>query len=200
MKVNSLRDCIQYITWWMSIPFTSNPMTLMLFMWHWLNKKCFCTLQKLSNRYDLGTGSTFLYRKKTQLRRRCTTFSHGTCWKTQVWKGAQNDLHCYSLNTLESELTLIEAISRLCFIPECCFRDVPAKFTAWQLEPIFFTGFPCKKIVSEREREKGGGWEEQQHLSKSLSKHYTNPPRHIKAQVFLFVMNRVIRSKHTLAD
>lgn len=159
MKVNSLRDCIQYITWWTGIPFTSNLMTLMLFTWHWLNKKLFfsnCILQELSNRYDLRTGSSFLHRKKTLLRRRCTTFSHGTCWKTQVWKGAQNDLHCCCLNKLKSELTLIEAISRLCFIPECCFRDVPAKFTAWQLEPIFFTGFPYKKNClweSERKEE-----------------------------------------------
>lgn len=62
----------------------------------------------------------------------------------------------------------------------------------------FFHGVSVSKIVSERK--KGGGWEEHQHLSKSLSKHYTNPPRHGTAQVFLLVMNGVIRSKHPLVD
>lgn len=173
-------------------------------MFHRFNKRLYCITQIQSENGFFFFLFFFNSVKKTGSRRRCTVSSFGPCWKTRVWKGAQNDLHCCCLNKLESELTLIEAISRLCFIPECCFRDVPAKFTAWQLEPIFFfTGFPCKKKKSsrrEREKEKRGGWEEQQHLSKSLSKHYTNPPRHITAQVFLFVMNGVIRRKHTLPD
>ncbi len=112
------------------------------------------------------------YRSHMHNKRPQTLFSAESKREGRVWEGAWNDLYCCLFYKLDLESILIEAMSRWCFIPSCCFCDLPAKFTTWQLESIF-SGLPCS-FSSQR-------FLLEQHVLSSL-----NPLWHISSQVLLF--------------